>query len=93
MVARTICVDSVLNHLNELPWMKRQSTNCKGQVAIDIIMNVTPWTNCHNQIATGGHVFAVSRHAQDLGAIGVTVRASRVTARERSAPSNCERAS
>ncbi|KAF3496275.1 hypothetical protein DY000_02053930 [Brassica cretica] len=32
--------------------MKRQSTNCQEQVAIDIIMNVPPWTNRHNQIIT-----------------------------------------
>ncbi|WZY81079.1 hypothetical protein YC2023_027463 [Brassica napus] len=52
MVARTICEDSVLNHRSKLPWMKRQSTNCQEQVAIDIIMNVPPWTNRHNQITT-----------------------------------------
>ncbi|CAN6923621.1 unnamed protein product [Brassica oleracea var. botrytis] len=33
--------------------MKRQSTNCQGQVAIDIITNVPPWTNRQNQIARG----------------------------------------
>ncbi|KAG2247799.1 hypothetical protein Bca52824_087427 [Brassica carinata] len=53
MVARTICEDSVRNHRSKLPWMKRQSTNCQGQVAIDIITNVPPWTNRQNQIATG----------------------------------------
>ncbi|KAL0899870.1 hypothetical protein Bca101_083831 [Brassica carinata] len=42
MVARTICEDSVLNHRSKLPWMKRQSTNCQGQIAIDITMNVPP---------------------------------------------------
>ncbi|KAG2330195.1 hypothetical protein Bca52824_001375 [Brassica carinata] len=42
MVARTICVDSVLNHPDESPWMKRQSTKYQGQVYIDIIMNVPP---------------------------------------------------
>lgn len=52
MVARTICEDSVLNHGSKLPWMKRQSTNCQEQVAIDIVMNVPPWTNRHNQITT-----------------------------------------
>lgn len=29
-----------------------------SQVAIDIVMNVPPWTNRHNQIAMGGYVFA-----------------------------------
>ncbi|KAF2585320.1 hypothetical protein F2Q70_00036073 [Brassica cretica] len=53
MVARTIYEDSVRNHRRKLPWMKRQSTNCQGQVAIDIIKNVPPWTNRQNQIATG----------------------------------------
>ena len=85
MVVRTICEDSVLNHRSKLSWMKRQSTNCQRQVAIDIFTNVPPWMNHHNHIATGGCVFAVSRHARDL-------RAIRVTARERSKPSNCERA-
>ncbi|KAL0718135.1 hypothetical protein Bca4012_067457 [Brassica carinata] len=42
MVARTNCEDSVLNHRSKLPWMKHQSTNCQGQIAIDIIMNVPP---------------------------------------------------
>ncbi|WZZ14917.1 hypothetical protein YC2023_108006 [Brassica napus] len=42
MVARTICEDSVLNHRSKLPWMKCQSTNCQRQVAVDIIMNVSP---------------------------------------------------
>nr|VDD37963.1 unnamed protein product [Brassica oleracea] len=42
MVARTICEDSVLNHRSKLSWMKRQSTSCQGQIAIDIIMNVPP---------------------------------------------------
>ncbi|KAF3523299.1 hypothetical protein F2Q69_00051124 [Brassica cretica] len=50
MVARTICEDSVRNHRSKLPWMKRRSTNRQEQVAIDIIMNVPPWTNRHNQI-------------------------------------------
>ena len=30
--------------------MKRRSTNCQKQVAIDIIMNVPPWTAHHNQV-------------------------------------------
>uniref|UniRef100_A0A0D3D9I4 TIR domain-containing protein n=1 Tax=Brassica oleracea var. oleracea TaxID=109376 RepID=A0A0D3D9I4_BRAOL len=42
LVARTICEDSVLNHRSKLSWMKRQSTSCQGQIAIDIIMNVPP---------------------------------------------------
>ncbi|WZZ84461.1 hypothetical protein YC2023_113040 [Brassica napus] len=50
MVARTICEDSVLNHRSKLPWMKHRSTNCQEQVAIDIIMNVPPWTARHNQV-------------------------------------------
>ena len=50
MVARTICEDSVLNHRSKLPWMKRRSTNYQEQVAIDIIMNVPPWTARHNQV-------------------------------------------
>ncbi|KAF3575093.1 hypothetical protein F2Q69_00058321 [Brassica cretica] len=52
MVERTICEDSVLNHRNKLPWMKRQLTNRQEQVAIDIIMNVPPWTNRRNEITT-----------------------------------------
>ncbi|KAF3534797.1 hypothetical protein DY000_02039183 [Brassica cretica] len=44
MVARTIYEDSVLNHQSKLPWMKRQSTNCQEQVAIDIIMNMEWWS-------------------------------------------------
>ena len=55
MVARTIYEDSVLNHPKESPWMKRQSTNCQKQVA----MNVPPWKNRHNQIAVDRRVFAV----------------------------------
>ncbi|KAF3494177.1 hypothetical protein DY000_02051768 [Brassica cretica] len=52
MVAQTICEDNVLNHRSKLPWMKRKSTNCLEQVAIDIIMNVPPWTNRLNRITT-----------------------------------------
>ncbi|WZZ19147.1 hypothetical protein YC2023_112236 [Brassica napus] len=54
MVARTICEDSVRNHRSKLPWIKHQSTNWQGQVAIYIIMNVSPWTNLHNRITTVG---------------------------------------
>ena len=32
--------------------MKRQLTNRQEQVATDIIMNIPPWTNRHNQITT-----------------------------------------
>ena len=52
MAARTICEDSVRNYRSKLPWIKRQLTNRQEQVAIDIIMNVPPWTNRHNQITT-----------------------------------------
>ncbi|KAF2612894.1 hypothetical protein F2Q70_00009039 [Brassica cretica] len=75
MVARTICEDSVLNHRSKLPWMKRQSTNCQEQAAIDIIMNVPPWTNRHNQITT---VDMSSRYCCDPCVDGIRKLAGRV---------------
>ncbi|WZZ04232.1 hypothetical protein YC2023_090153 [Brassica napus] len=74
------------HHHERIAMSEPSQSNRHGWTCLRTIKSSREDVSSQYQIVTGGRVFAVSRHARDL-------RAIRVTVRERSEPSDCERAS